>query len=197
MDLRHERAQVGVFPFLDAAVGHAEHNEGIERGVSPGADSSRTRARKLTGNVHVEIEEALFCRCRRRPDCGLMDRHRHSLSRCRAVCRIAGLFKLEGKLLPARVKDLPARHDVHFVGHDVVQKALIVRDDEYGPIRRAQPVHAFGGDADGVDVKARNPFRRECRVSAAIAPFAALRGASFRRRNSRCSRAASACPWRC
>ena len=58
-DLRHERAQVRVFPFLDAAMGDAKHRERIEARLSK-RGRSRTRAGKLTGDARIEIEEALL-----------------------------------------------------------------------------------------------------------------------------------------
>ena len=43
---------------------------------------------------------------------------------------------------------------MHHVGLDVVQEALIVRDDDGGVVRSAQQVDTFGHDAEGVDVEA-------------------------------------------
>ena len=43
---------------------------------------------------------------------------------------------------------------MHHVGLDVVQKALIVRDDDGGVIRSTEQVDTFGHDAEGVDVEA-------------------------------------------
>src|SRR5271166_6088925 len=81
MDLLHERAQVRVFPFLNAAMRDAKHRERIDGAISPSADSSRARAGKLAGDGRIEIEEALLGGRYGRPDCGLVDRHRRPLSR--------------------------------------------------------------------------------------------------------------------
>src|SRR5271166_1248921 len=99
MDLLHERAQIRVFPFFDAAVRDAKHRERIDGAISPGTDSSRTRAGKLAGDSRIEIEEALLGGRYRGPDCGLVDRHRRPLSPFGAISRIACFFQLQRKLL--------------------------------------------------------------------------------------------------
>jgi hypothetical protein len=43
---------------------------------------------------------------------------------------------------------------VHDVGHDVVEQALVVGDDEEGAVGRAQRVDAVGDDPQRVDVEA-------------------------------------------
>ena len=116
IDFRHERAEIGVFPFLDAAMGNAQHDERVAGGVSPGADSSRSRAGQLPRNARIEIEKSLLGRRYGRPDCGLVDGHRRPLGRFGAISRVACFFQLQGKLLAARVQNLPARHDVHDIG---------------------------------------------------------------------------------
>src|ERR1043165_565369 len=51
---------------------------------------------------------------------------------------VALLFQLERQFLAAGADDAPAIEHVHVVGHDVVEKALVVRDEDDGVLRRAQ-----------------------------------------------------------
>src|SRR3712207_8095566 len=68
---------------------------------------------------------------------------------------IALLFKLERQLLAARAHDAATVEDVDEVGDDVVEQALVVRDEDDGVLGRAQAVDAVGDDAQGVDVEPR------------------------------------------
>jgi hypothetical protein len=43
---------------------------------------------------------------------------------------------------------------MHPVRHDVVEQPLIVGDHQHGAIGAAQRIHAFGHDANSVDVEA-------------------------------------------
>src|SRR5437867_2610568 len=64
------------------------------------------------------------------------------------------LFEFEGEFLAARFHDASFPENVHEVGDDVVQEALVVRDDERGVVRPLELVHARGHDAQRVDVEA-------------------------------------------
>src|SRR5205085_9615164 len=50
--------------------------------------------------------------------------------------------------------DTPADEDVHAVGGDVVEDALVVRDDERAHLRADELLYAAGDDAERVDVEA-------------------------------------------
>src|SRR5262245_42082302 len=69
------------------------------------------------------------------------------------VFGVAARFKLVRQLLAAGAHDAAARQDVHHVGYDVVEQALIMRDDHKRSLRRAQPVDTFGHDLERVDVE--------------------------------------------
>src|SRR5581483_4863253 len=77
----------------------------------------------------------------------------HALSRLAAEFRVARLFKLERELGSARPGNTTVVHDMHAVRHDVVQKPLIVGDDEHRALLGAKCVHAFGYDAERVDIE--------------------------------------------
>src|SRR3990172_3182543 len=62
-------------------------------------------------------------------------------------------LELDGELLAARFLNPAAGQHVHPVRHDVVQEALVVRDDEHGAVFRPQRIDAVGDDAHGVDVE--------------------------------------------
>ena len=49
-------------------------------------------------------------------------------------------------------------HDVHHVRLNVVEQTLIMRDQQRGPVRRLQGIHALGHDAQGINVQARVGF---------------------------------------
>src|SRR5690606_23070467 len=67
---------------------------------------------------------------------------------------IALALEVEREILVARLDDLPAIEHVHAVGHDVLEQALVVGDDEEGAVGRAQRVDAVGDDLQRVDVEA-------------------------------------------
>ena len=48
----------------------------------------------------------------------------------------------------------PLIKHMDFVGHDVLQEPLIMRDDDHGPILVPQCIDAIGHGAEGVDVQA-------------------------------------------
>src|SRR5579885_3236990 len=67
---------------------------------------------------------------------------------------IAALLKGPGQLAVAGSDDAAAGKHVHDIGHDVVQQALVMRDQDDGAIRTAQVVDAAGDDLERVDVEA-------------------------------------------
>ena len=67
---------------------------------------------------------------------------------------VALLFELERQLAPAGADDAPLEEDVDVVGHDVVEEALVVRDEDDRVLGRAQLVDALRDDAQRVDVEA-------------------------------------------
>src|SRR6476659_4573184 len=70
------------------------------------------------------------------------------------VLGVAGGFELERQRLVAGLHDAALRKDVHHVRHDVVEQALVVRDDDEGAVGGAQPVDALGDHLEGIDVEA-------------------------------------------
>src|SRR5258705_2963899 len=69
------------------------------------------------------------------------------------VLRVALGLELERQLLAAGAHDPPAREHVHDIRHDVIEQALIVRDDDEAALRRPQPIDALGHDLQRVDVE--------------------------------------------
>src|SRR5690606_20532061 len=67
---------------------------------------------------------------------------------------VASLFEFERQLAPAGVGYAPRRQHVDVIGYDVIKKALVVRGDYQRAIGGTQAVHAFGHDAQGIDVQA-------------------------------------------
>src|ERR1700680_4365591 len=53
---------------------------------------------------------------------------------------VALLLELERQLLAARADDAAVHQHVHAVGNDVVQEALVVGDQQEGPVGLAQPL---------------------------------------------------------
>src|SRR3954447_6260060 len=72
----------------------------------------------------------------------------------RGHARVAALLELERELGSARTHDAAIHEDVHVVGPDVVEDALVVRDHEHAEIRAGQRVHALRDDPQRVDVEA-------------------------------------------
>src|SRR5215471_4366865 len=68
-----------------------------------------------------------------------------------AVLGVAALLEFERELLAAAAQDLARRHHVDLVGHDVVEKPLVMRDEQDRALRRAQRVDALGHHAHRVD----------------------------------------------
>src|SRR5262249_19793910 len=69
------------------------------------------------------------------------------------VLRIAGGFELERQRLVAGLHDTAPREHVYDVGHDVVEQALVVRDDHERSLGRAQPIDAVGHHLERIDVE--------------------------------------------
>src|SRR5271168_4545 len=63
-------------------------------------------------------------------------------------------LELEGERLVAALDDAPVDHDMHEVGNNVAEEALVVRDEEDAEVRPAQLVDPVGDDPQGVDVQA-------------------------------------------
>ena len=57
--------------------------------------------------------------------------------------QFAALLEFERQFLAARLHDAAGRHHVHAVGHDVIEQALVMGDDEKPARRRTQGVDAF------------------------------------------------------
>src|SRR4051812_23231664 len=72
----------------------------------------------------------------------------------RGNARVAALLELERELGSARTHDAPIHEDVHVVGPDVVEDALVVRDHEHAQLGAGQRVDALGDDLQRVDVEA-------------------------------------------
>src|SRR5690606_25982297 len=67
---------------------------------------------------------------------------------------VALLVELHRELLGTGRDDAAALHDVHLVGHDVVEQALVVGDDEGTEVGAAGGVDALRDDLQRVDVEA-------------------------------------------
>src|SRR3954451_918418 len=68
------------------------------------------------------------------------------------VLGVAGRFELERQRLVAGLHDAALRKDVHHARHDVVEQALVVRNDNEGAVKRGQLVAALGDHLDAIDV---------------------------------------------
>ena len=60
---------------------------------------------------------------------------------------------------------MPAHHDVHVVWRDVVEKPLVMSDEQHRVVRLAQPVHSFRHVAKRVDVQPRVNLVQDRQVS--------------------------------
>src|SRR5690606_1016905 len=69
--------------------------------------------------------------------------------------RETSALDLERELAAAGAHDASVDEDVDVIGLDVLEQALVVRDDEERPLRPAQAVHAVGEQAQRIDVEAR------------------------------------------
>src|ERR1700690_3218666 len=67
---------------------------------------------------------------------------------------VAPGLELERERLVAALDDAPVDHDVHKVGYDVAEEALVVGDEEDPEARPAQVVDPVGDDPQRVDVQA-------------------------------------------
>src|SRR5215218_4502909 len=68
---------------------------------------------------------------------------------------VALLLELLGQLLPARLHDTPADHDVDEVRRDVVQDPLVMGDEEHAEVRPDQLFDPCGHGLQRVDIQAR------------------------------------------
>src|SRR4051794_1522173 len=69
------------------------------------------------------------------------------------VLGVAGSFEFERQRLVAGFHDAPLRKHVHHVRHDIIEQALVVRDDHEGAVGGAQSVNALGDYLEGIDVE--------------------------------------------
>ena len=67
---------------------------------------------------------------------------------------VALLFQLVSKLFAAGANDATAIEYMHEVRHDVVEQALVVRDEHDGVLRRAEFVDAIGDNAQRIYIEA-------------------------------------------
>src|SRR5579883_192820 len=67
---------------------------------------------------------------------------------------VARLVELKGQLWAAVLDDAATDQDVHEIGLNVVQKALIVRDHQRAQLAVALGVDPVGHDAQGIDIQA-------------------------------------------
>ncbi len=89
-------------------------------------------------------------------------------------------FELQRQLLAAAFHHAPPRHDMHDVGHDVVQEPLVMR---ITTMARSGERSALTPSAAtrNASRSTGNPFHRECTGSVRTAPSAESRCVSFRR----------------
>src|SRR6266478_4722151 len=66
---------------------------------------------------------------------------------------IAAPFELDRERTVAAARDSAAYQDMHVVRNDVIQQALIVRDQDDRSLRRAQRVYAVGDELQRIDVE--------------------------------------------
>ncbi len=97
-----------------------------------------------------------------------------------SVFGVAGLLEFKRQLLTAGLLNAAVGQHMHLVRYDVIQKPLIVRDDEERAILITKRIDALRNDLERVDVETRNPFRRERTASAREAPSAGFPSASSR-----------------
>ena len=99
---------------------------------------------------------------------------------------VAAALELERQRpVAAACSDAAARQHVHVVRHDVVEQALVVRDQHDGALRAsAALLTPCGDDLQRVDVEARNRSRRASPGAARAPASAGSRCASSRRRRS-------------
>ena len=128
------------------------------RGKSELAESSRgacrraavSHCRSAIAARSARARSALGRRTVSKTSVSSLLRHR-SRRRLRASRTL--FLELERQLLAAGPDDAAVRQHVDDIGHDVVQQALVVRDDENRAIRAAHRVHAVRDDLQRVDVE--------------------------------------------
>src|SRR3972149_7339221 len=66
---------------------------------------------------------------------------------------VALRLQLKGDLAATGPHDAAVQQDVHVVGRDVVEDALVVGDYDDRLVGGTKPVHALGDDPQGVDIQ--------------------------------------------
>src|SRR5690606_41324204 len=66
---------------------------------------------------------------------------------------VAALFKFVSQFTAPGADNAATGEHVHIIGHDVIEEALIVRDDDQSAIRRAHAVDAVSHEAKRVNVQ--------------------------------------------
>src|SRR5262252_3862562 len=69
------------------------------------------------------------------------------------ILRVALGFEFQRQFPAPRAHDAPARQHVHDIRHNVLQKPLVVGNDDNGAVRGTQPVDPVGDHLEGVDVE--------------------------------------------
>ena len=64
-------------------------------------------------------------------------------------------FEMKSQVRSARFNNSPIHHDVDELRFDVIQQALIMRDDQHAQIGSAQRIDAFCDNAQGIDIQTR------------------------------------------
>ena len=124
LGIAHQRAQIGIFPLLDAAMRQAFFGEHIEGRLA------LRRNRVIAGQPRARLRKVLRQRgLGRGLDGGDSRRSRQNLF---LILGIAARFELERQFLAAGLDDAAVRQHVHDVGHDVGQQPLVMRDDDEG-----------------------------------------------------------------
>lgn len=97
---------------------------------------------------------------------------------------VASLFQLQRQFLATRFDDAAIDVDMHVVGDDVVEQALVVGNDQEAAIGAAHGVDTVGNHFQRVDVQPRVGFVQDAEAGLQHGPFAGSRRVSSRRRNS-------------
>ena len=124
----------------DGASGSAWRMSSAQIGIVPGlkAPVRQTRAAKapkacgaLVGRRRLPRESPLAAsKSRPRFSAAVRDDRAHAMPPRFDIIVITALFEFERELRAAGPHDPALRHDMHGVGHDIVEQALIMRDDE-------------------------------------------------------------------
>ena len=67
-------------------------------------------------------------------------------------------FQLQGQFFAPAANDPSLYHDVDMIGNDVIEQALVMRDDKNPAIRAAHGINAVGDDLERVDIEAAVGF---------------------------------------